>query len=81
MFVLLTNDREFADHNKAILQQWLADWVPRSIEAARKLQPLWSQSDAKPPRFEDGLDRCKNRFAGILVRPGPATTPKELWRQ
>jgi propane monooxygenase small subunit len=77
MFVLLTNDREFADHNKAKLQQWLAHWVPRSIEAARRLQPLWSQSDAKPHRFEDGLDRSKSRFAGILSDLG-LETPKEL---
>jgi len=77
MFVLLTNDREFADHNKAKLQQWLVDWVPRSIEAARRLQPLWSQSDAKPHRFEDGLDRSKNRFAGILSDLG-LETPKEV---
>jgi propane monooxygenase small subunit len=77
MFVLLTNDREFADHNKAKLQEWLAAWVPRSIEAARRLQPLWSQSDAKPHRFEDGLDRSKSRFAGILSDLG-LETPKEL---
>jgi propane monooxygenase small subunit len=77
MFVLLTNDREFADHNKAKLQQWLVDWVPRSIEAARRLQPLWSQADAKPHRFEDGLDRSKSRFAGILSDLG-LETPKEL---
>jgi propane monooxygenase small subunit len=77
MFVLLTNDREFADHNKATLQGWLVDWVPRSIEAARRLQPLWSQSDAKPQRFEDGLDRSKSRFAGILSDLG-LETPKEL---
>ena len=30
MFALLTNDREFADHNKAIMQQWLSAWVPQS---------------------------------------------------
>jgi propane monooxygenase small subunit len=66
MFELLTNDREFADHNRAILQQWLATWVPRCLSAARTLQPIWSQPDAKPPRFEDGLDACKSRFSGIL---------------
>lgn len=66
MFELLTSDREFADHNKSIMQQWLATWVPRCITAARKLQPLWSQPDAKPSRFEDGLDRAKSRFDGIL---------------
>src|SRR5207244_3437600 len=63
---LLVNDREFADHNKRHLQEWLATWTERSIAAARTLQPLWSQPDFKPPRFEDGLDRAKSRFAGIV---------------
>jgi len=43
----------------------------------RTLQPLWSQPDAKPPRFEDGLDRAKSRFAGILSDLG-LQAPKEL---
>jgi len=77
MFSLLTNDREFADHNKAIMQEWLSAWVPRCIAAARTLQPLWSQPDSKPPRFEDGLDRAKSRFTGILSELG-LQTPKEL---
>ncbi|MCW2643488.1 MAG: toluene hydroxylase [Dactylosporangium sp.] len=77
MFSLLTNDREFAHHNKTILQQWLAVWVPRSVKAARALQPLWSQPDFKPPRFEDGLDRAKSRFSGILAELD-LDTPKEL---
>jgi propane monooxygenase small subunit len=51
--------------------------VPRAIEAARKLQPLWSQPDARPPRFEDGLDAAKSRFAGILADLR-LDTPKEL---
>jgi propane 2-monooxygenase small subunit len=77
MFELLSNDREFADHNKEIMQQWLTAWVPRAIAAARTLQPLWSQPEAKPPRFEDGLDLAKSRFTGILgdLR---LLTPKEL---
>jgi propane monooxygenase small subunit len=77
MFELLTNDREFADHNKGIMQGWLSDWVPRALGAARTLQPIWSQPDAKPPRFEDGLDRAKSRFSGILSDLG-LETPKEL---
>jgi propane monooxygenase small subunit len=77
MFSLLTEDREFADHNKALLNQWLSTWVPRCISAARKLQPLWSQPDAKPPRFEDCMDRVKNRFSGILADLD-LPTPKEL---
>jgi propane monooxygenase small subunit len=77
MFTLLTNDREFASHNKAILHGWLGDWVPRALAAARVLQPLWSQPDARPPRFEDGLDRAKSRFSGILAELD-LDTPKEL---
>jgi propane monooxygenase small subunit len=77
MFELLSADREFAEHNKRTMQAWLAEWVSVSIGAARALQPLWSQPDLKPPRFEDSLDRAKSRFAGILADLG-LETPKEL---
>ncbi|MGH3626179.1 MAG: toluene hydroxylase [Sciscionella sp.] len=77
LYSLLTNDKEFADHNRAIMQGWLSDWVPRCLEAARVLQPLWSVPDAKPPRFEDALDRAKNRFTGILSDLS-LEVPKEL---
>jgi propane 2-monooxygenase small subunit len=77
MFDLLTTDREFADHNKAIMQDWASNWVSLSLSAARTLQPLWSQPDAKPPRFEDGLDRVKSRFSGIVTSLG-LEEPKEL---
>jgi propane monooxygenase small subunit len=76
-FVLLTNDREFADHNKALLGGWLSTWTGRAIGAARTLQPLWSLPDAKPPRFEDSLDAAKSRFAGILNDVN-LDAPKEL---
>jgi propane monooxygenase small subunit len=79
MFELLTADREFAEHNKRTMQGWLSEWASISIGAARALQPLWSQPDLKPPRFEDSLDRAKNRFAGIVADLG-LDTPKELAR-
>jgi propane monooxygenase small subunit len=66
MFELLIEDKEFADHNRQIIDGWLTAWVPRCITAARELQPLWSQPDHKPTRFEDGLDHAKSRFSGIL---------------
>ena len=57
MFEPLVTDKEFADHNTALMERLaVGTWVPRCIRAARTLQPLWSQPDAKPPRFEDGLD-------------------------
>jgi propane monooxygenase small subunit len=51
--------------------------MPRCITAARRLQPLWSQPEAKPPRFEDGFDAAKSRFSGILADLD-LETPKEL---
>ena len=77
MFHLLTNDREFADHNKGLLSDWLSTWTARALAAARTLQSLWSLPDAKPPRFEDSLDAAKNRFAGILNDVN-LDAPKEL---
>jgi len=79
LYELLTSDREFADHNKRTLNAWLAEWTGHSIGAARALQPLWSQPDHKPLRFEDALDRVKSRFAGIVTDLG-LDTPKELER-
>jgi propane monooxygenase small subunit len=77
MFRLLTNDREFADGNRELLMHWMSAWVPRAISAARTLQPLWSQPEAKPGRFEDGLDAAKTRFEGILTDLD-LDIPKEL---
>jgi propane monooxygenase small subunit len=77
MFEPRVSDREFAGHNKEIMNGWLARWVPRCLEAARAMQPLWSQPDFRPPRFEDALDRAKNRFTGILSELG-LDVPKEL---
>jgi propane monooxygenase small subunit len=76
-FAPLATDREFADHNTALMQEWLSKWVGLALDAARAMQPLWSQSDAKPPRFEDSLDMAKNRFAGI-VADLHLTAPEEL---
>ena len=77
MFGLLTTDREFAGHNKAVMAGWLAKYVPLAIDAARRLQPLWSQTDVKPPRFEDSLDAAKSRFSGIVTELH-LDAPKEL---
>jgi propane monooxygenase small subunit len=59
------------------MQAWLGTYVQLALEAARKLQPLWSQTDVKPPRFEDSLDAAKSRFSGI-VTDLHLEVPKEL---
>ena len=50
-------------------------WEPQYHEPY--MQPMWSQSDSKPPTFEDSLDRAKNRFAGICSDLG-LDVPEEL---
>ena len=77
MFELLVDDKEFAQHNTEIIDGWLSKWTGLCIAAARELQPLWSQPDSKPPRFEDSLDRAKSRFSQIL-RDLSLSDPKEL---
>jgi propane monooxygenase small subunit len=66
LFELLLNDPEYADENRAQLQQWLATWVPKSIQAARQLQPVWSQLSEKVVTFEDSLQRAQARFGDLL---------------
>jgi len=76
-FAPLTQDREFAAHNRELMGGWLRTYVPQALEAARTMQPMWSQSDSKPPTFEDSLDRAKSRFAGICTDLG-LDVPEEL---
>jgi propane monooxygenase small subunit len=59
-----------------VLQQWLATWVPRSIAAARQLQPVWSQVSEKVVTFEDSFDRARARFDELLDDLG-LESPKE----
>jgi propane monooxygenase small subunit len=72
LFTLLLGDATHGAGNKAVVQEWLERWAPVSLEAARRLQPLWSQSAEKPVRFEDSLDRAKERFARLIEDLGLA---------
>ncbi len=77
MFELLTNDREFADHNVRIMQQWLSVWIPqrhhRHAEAAAAVVAARGQAAAVR-----GLARpAKDRFSGILYDLS-LDAPKEL---
>jgi propane monooxygenase small subunit len=66
LFELLLKDPEYAGENRALAQDWLATWVPRSVEAARQLQPVWSQVSEKVVTFEDSLERATARFGDLL---------------
>jgi propane 2-monooxygenase small subunit len=77
LFELLLNDSQYAGENRALLQQWLAKWVPPSVTAARQLQPVWSQVSEKVVSFEDSFGRATLRFGELLDDLG-LVSPKEL---
>jgi propane monooxygenase small subunit len=76
LFELLVADPEHSEANRAVLQQWLDEWVPRSIAAARQLQPVWSQVSEKVVTFEESLERARARFDELLDDLG-LESPKE----
>jgi propane monooxygenase small subunit len=57
--------------------EWLATWVPRCLDAAHALQPIWSQPAEKSVTFADSLDAAKQKFRSLLEDLG-LDTPKEL---
>jgi len=77
LFELLVKDPEHGAANRALLQEWLTEWVPLSVAAARQLQPAWSQVSEKVVSFEDSFDGAKARFGELLAELG-LESPKEL---
>jgi propane monooxygenase small subunit len=77
LFELLLNDPQHAGENRAVVEQWLAQWVPLSLTAARQLQPAWSQVPEKAVSFEESLGRATVRFGDLLGDLG-LESPKEL---
>lgn len=77
LFRLLTRDTEHAEANKAVFGDWLATWVPRCLDAARTLQPIWSQPADKSVTFASSLDAASAKFASLLEEIG-LDIPKEL---
>ncbi|MGH2968385.1 MAG: aromatic/alkene monooxygenase hydroxylase subunit beta [Solirubrobacteraceae bacterium] len=76
LFGMLATDEQHGEANKAVMGEWLAAWTPVSVDAARKLQPVWSQPAEKAMRFEESYERSSQRFKGLLSDIG-LETPKE----
>jgi propane monooxygenase small subunit len=67
LFGMLSRDERHGEENRATMQSWLAAWTPRSLAAARALQPIWSQPGEKVIRFEESLEHCHQRFGEVLA--------------
>jgi len=70
LFRMLADDPEHGDANKATMQGWLEEWTPKAINAGRNLQPIWSQISEKVVRFEDSLERSRQRFENLTTDIG-----------
>ena len=77
LFRMLADDEAHGAENKATMQGWLAEWTPRAVDAARQLQPIWSQLSEKVVRFEDSFERSSGRFETLLGEIG-LEIPKEV---
>jgi propane monooxygenase small subunit len=77
LFTMLATDEAHGDENRATMEAWLATYTPLAVNAARNLQPIWSQLSEKVVRFEDSFDRSRERFEGLLADIG-LQAPKEV---
>src|SRR3954463_10015113 len=77
LFRMLADDEEHGEANRATMQGWLDEYTPRAVDAARNLQPIWSQLSEKVVRFEDSFERSRGRFQDLTGALG-LETPKEV---
>jgi propane monooxygenase small subunit len=77
LFSMLAEDEAHGAGNREIMQGWLDEYTPRAVEAARTLQPIWSQLSEKVVKFEDSFDRSRGRFEELVGVLG-LQTPKEI---
>ncbi len=77
LFGMLAEDEEHGEANRETMQGWLDEWTPRTIAAARQMQPIWSQLSEKAVRFEDSLEHATAHFDEFTSALN-LTTPKEV---
>jgi len=77
LFRMLADDEAHGAENKETMQGWLASYTPLALDAGRNLQPIWSQTSEKVVRFEDSMERSRERFESLLGDIG-IEAPKEV---
>jgi propane monooxygenase small subunit len=66
LIFLLANDEDYGPQNRELFQKWIMKHAKLADEAARKLQPIWSQAHSKPVSFEEARAVSEERFRKIL---------------
>ena len=73
-------DETHGDDNRQVMEGWLDEWVPLSIQAAKGLEPIWSEPEVQAEEtFEESFEQAKSRFEGILSDLG-LRVPEEATR-
>ena len=67
LFQMLSRDEKYGIDNRKLFSRWMSEWVPRSLDAARALQPIWSQPADKSVTFSSSLEHAKTKFADVLT--------------
>ena len=78
LFPLLARDEEHGEANKELFGGWLAMWVPRCLDAAHALQPIWSQPAEKVVTFAVQPRRRQGQFRAA-ARRHRARHPRRSW--
>ncbi|MCW3003097.1 MAG: methane/phenol/toluene hydroxylase [Conexibacter sp.] len=73
----LVADEQHGQENVAVLSEWLATWIPRSLETARSLEPIWGQAEHGGIGFADALARTRARTQ-LILDDLKIPRPKEL---
>lgn len=68
LFLLLVNDEEHGAGNKKIIGEWLAKHVPLSVDAAKSLKPLWTETGTlDDSAFDIAYKQATDRLYDMLV--------------
>ena len=63
LLLMLVNDEEHGAANKAQMTEWLQQYVPLCIDAAKGLAPLWPDS----AQFDEAYNEVSRNMLGILA--------------
>ena len=70
LFYILGTDPTYGTQNVALFNKWLAKHAELALDAANRLQPIWSQPRVKVAAYGDALGHAKNRIKGIATELG-----------
>src|SRR3984893_7310310 len=70
LFHILAHEPEFAAHNQGVLNGGMSEHGALAFQAAKNLQPIWSQPRVKVASFADALAAAKNRIKTITTEVG-----------